>query len=76
MTIDPSGNGSNFKAIDDFGISFGVGLPLAGQLSNLNIGFELGKRGKVTDGLVRENYYNFRLSLSLADKWFKKREIF
>lgn len=76
LTIDPSGNGSNFMAIDDFGISFGVGLPLAGQLSNLNIGFELGKRGKVTDGLVRENYYNFRLSLSLADKWFKKREIF
>ena len=76
LTVNPSGSGSNFMAIDDFGISFGVGLPLAGQLSNLNIGFELGKRGKVTDGLVQENYINFRLSLSLADRWFVKREIF
>jgi len=25
---------------------------------------------------VQENYINFRLSLSLNDKWFKKLEIF
>ena len=42
----------------------------------LNIGFEFGKRGKVTNGLIQENYINFRLSLSLNDKWFRKLEIF
>ena len=46
------------------------------QLSNLNIGFEIGKRGQTAKGLVQENYVNFRLGLSLNDKWFKKLEIF
>ncbi|WP_456376561.1 hypothetical protein [Lutibacter sp.] len=76
LLIDAVGNGTDFAAIDDFGISFGVGLPLSQQLSNINLGFEFGKRGKTTNGLVQENYINFRLSLSLNDKWFKKLEIF
>lgn len=76
LLIDPVGSGTDFTAIDDFGISFGLGLPLNQQLSNINLGFEIGKRGKTTNGLVQENYFNFRLSLSLNDKWFKKVEIF
>lgn len=76
LLVDASGNGTDFTAIDDFGISFGVGLPMSKQLSNLNIGFEVGKRGQTTKGLVQENYVNFRLGLSLNDKWFKKLEIF
>lgn len=76
LLVDASGNGNDFTAIDDFGISFGVGLPLSQQLSNINFGFEFGKRGKTNNGLVQENYFNFRLSLSLNDKWFKKLEIF
>lgn len=76
LMVNSSGIGNDFTAIDDFGISFGVGLPVSNQLSNLNLGFEFGKRGKIDKGLVRENYINFRLSFSLNDKWFKKREIF
>ncbi|MFK5959324.1 MAG: hypothetical protein QM495_10730 [Lutibacter sp.] len=76
LLVDAIGNGANFTAVDDFGISFGVGLPLTQQLSNMNLGFEFGKRGKTNNGLVEENYYNFRLSFSLNDKWFKKVEIF
>ncbi|MGV8947495.1 MAG: hypothetical protein ACOH1N_13775 [Lutibacter sp.] len=76
LLVDASGNGSDFTAIDDFGISFGVGLPMSKQLSNLNIGFEIGKRGQTANGLIQENYVNFRLGLSLNDKWFKKLEIF
>lgn len=76
LMVDASGNGTDFTAIDDFGISFGVGLPVSKQLSNLNLGFEIGKRGQTAKGLVQENYFNFRLGLSLNDKWFKKLEIF
>lgn len=76
LLVNGNGNGNDFTAIDDFGISFGVGLPVSNQLSNLNIGFEFGKRGKITNGLVQENYFNLRLSLSLNDKWFRKLEIF
>ncbi|MCF6181038.1 hypothetical protein [Lutibacter sp.] len=76
LTVDALGNGTNYEAIHDFGISFGVGLPMNKHLSNLNLGFEVGKRGKTTSGLVQENYFKFRVSLSLNDKWFKKRQIF
>lgn len=76
LLVDGTGNGNEYTAIDDFGISFGVGLPVSNQLSNLNVGFEIGKRGKITNNLVQENYVNVRLSLSLNDKWFRKLEIF
>ncbi len=76
LMVDALGNGTDYKPINDFGISFGVGLPMNKHLSNLNLGFEVGKKGKTANGLVQENYFKFRASLSLNDKWFKKRKIF
>ncbi len=76
LMVDDSGLGNDFTAIDDFGISFGVGLPVGNQLSNLNFGFEIGKRGETTNGLIQEKYFNFSVGLSMNDKWFKKRKIF
>ncbi len=64
----------NNTEVNDFGISFGVALPMKG-LSSINLGFELGTRGEVNNGLVKENYFNFRLGLSLSDKWFRKNQI-
>jgi hypothetical protein len=75
LLIDTSGNSTNFSSVNDFGISFGLGLPLK-QLSNVNMGFEFGKRGTISNNLIQENYFNFRLSLSLTDtNWFIKRKI-
>jgi hypothetical protein len=62
--------------INEYGISFGVSLPIGLRLSNVNLGFEIGKRGTTDNNLVKENFYNFRLSLSLNDKWFKKQKIY
>ena len=59
--------------INEFGISFGVGLPSGKLFSNVNIGFEAGKRGTTDFGLIQENFFNTFLSLSLNDKWFEKR---
>jgi hypothetical protein len=75
LLVDGSGNTSNFTEINDFGISFGLGLPLK-RLSTVNMGFEFGKRGTIENNLIQENYFNFRLSLSLTDtNWFIKRKI-
>ena len=75
LLVDGSGLNTNFTPVDDFGISFGLGLPLK-QLSTVNMGFEFGKRGTTTNNLIQENYFNFRLSLSLTDiNWFQKRKI-
>ncbi len=70
-------NGINVRGedINEFGISFGVGLPIGRFYSNLNIGFEIGSRGTTANGLVKENFFNTFLSISLNDKWFEKRYI-
>ena len=61
--------------ITDFGITFGLSLPAIKGISNLNFGIELGQRGKVTNRLVKEQYVNFHIGLSLNDRWFIKRKI-
>lgn len=61
------------KEIDDYGMNFGLGLPLG--FSKIDIGFEIGVRGTTYYNLVRENYFNLSVGLSLSDKWFKKRKI-
>ncbi|WP_276979119.1 hypothetical protein [Flavobacterium filum] len=65
----------NNESITNFGITFGLGLPLGGSFSNMNIGYEYGKRGTTNAGLIQENYSNITISLSLNDKWFLKRKI-
>lgn len=66
----------NETDINEYGISFGVSLPIGLKLSNVNLGFELGKRGTTDNNLVEEQFFNFRLSLSLNDKWFRKQKIY
>ncbi len=86
MQFEKTGMRINDTSINNFGISFGVGLPLgnyvpttnslsfAGLFSNLNIGFDFGQRGTTDAGLIKENYVNLNISLSLNDKWFVKRK--
>lgn len=75
LAVNAIGNSGDFNSINDFGISFGMGLPIGNQLSQVNLGLEYGNRGSITDGLIKENYFNLRLDLNLADKWFRKRKI-
>lgn len=64
----------NTQSINDTGFTFGVGLPITGSFSNINVGFELGKRGTTNAGLVKENYGNIKIGLSFNDRWFEKRK--
>ena len=63
------------KSIEDFAVNLGLGLPLSGTFSNINIGFEYGKRGTVYNNLIEENYFNLSVGLSFSDRWFVKRRI-
>lgn len=65
----------NNEEIKEYGISFGVGMPLGKELSTLNLGVELGKRGTINKGLIKENFFNLRVGFTLNDKWFVKRKI-
>ena len=62
------------QSINDMAITAGLGLPVGGMLSNINVGFEYGRRGTQAQNLVQENYLNFTIALSLTDKWFVKRK--
>jgi hypothetical protein len=62
----------NSTSINDVGITLGLGLPITGSFSNLNVGFEFGKKGTTTNNLVQENYFILNLGFSLNDKWFVK----
>ena len=76
VLVDGSGTGQNLTSINDFGINLGFGLPLPKQISNVNLGFEYGQRGTINNNLVKENYFNVKLSLSLnSSEWFLKRKI-
>lgn len=64
----------NNQPIEDAALTLGLGLPLRGAFSNVNVCFELGNRGTQKGGLVREHYMNFSIGLSLNDRWFQKRK--
>lgn len=75
LRLDKTGMIINDVAINNFGITFGLGLPLGGSFSNLNLGFELGRRGTTRANLVEESYLKINVGLSLNDRWFLKRKI-
>jgi len=71
--FEETGVNVNGEPINEFGISFGLGMALQRSFSNLNLGFEFGNRGTETNGLVKETFFNIYVGLSLNDKWFEKR---
>lgn len=61
----------NNTSIDDFGISFGLTLPVK-SFSNITFGAEYGQKGTTSQNLIKENYFNFKIGFTLNDKWFQK----
>ena len=63
----------NNQQINDFGISFGVGLPIYRSYSTINVAAEIGKRGTRKADLISERYVKLNLNVNLHDIWFIKR---
>jgi hypothetical protein len=61
--------------INDFGITFGLGIPIYRSNSTINLSAEAGQRGTTKFNLVRENYLKVNLSANLHDLWFMTRKI-
>jgi hypothetical protein len=73
----------NKLPVNDFGISFGVGLPIINRGSGMafltgrttfNISIESGWRGNVEKNFVREQYNIIKFGVSVNDLWFIKRK--
>jgi len=69
----------NDKKLNQTGVTFGLGLPLAnysrltGQFTLINLAFEYVKRGNNTNP-VKENLFRISVGLNLSDVWFGKRK--
>ena len=66
---DPDG----FYQLNDYGITFGVGLPVKSIRSSFNLALTLGTRGTTEYNLIKENYGIFTFNVTLHDLWFRKR---
>ncbi len=63
----------NETQLEDYGITFGVGLPIRTMKSSINVAFTLGTRGTTEYNLVKENYGIITFNVTLHDLWFRKR---
>jgi hypothetical protein len=59
------------QQLNDFGGTIGAGLNTLKGLSLMGA-LEIGKRGTTSNGLIRENYTQFTLTLSYRDFWYTK----
>ncbi len=64
----------NDTRINEYGMSFGIGLPVSQSYSSVNLGIEIGKRGTTNNNLISENYFKFTLGISLFERWFIQRK--
>ena len=65
----------NNQNINQYGVTLGLGLPLAHNGSSfykVNFTADIGRRGTLDNALIRETYINIHLNFTLNDKWFAK----
>lgn len=63
----------NGTEINDFGVSFGTSFPVNG-VSTIDSAFKFGWRGTTENDLIRENYVQIVLGVTINDRWFIKRK--
>ena len=61
--------------LNDWSVSAGMSLPMNRVYSRAHIGLRYGYRGYPESGFITENYFTVYLSMTLNEKWFKKRKI-
>ncbi len=65
----------NDYRIDNYSFSVGVGLPISLRTNSmLNISYSYGQKGRVSNGLIQENFHQLSFNFSFDGKWFIKRK--
>jgi hypothetical protein len=64
----------NNDQIYDFGINFGVSLPV-GQASLVNLALQYGQRDGSLTTAISENYIRLSIGLTVNDVWFYRRKV-
>ncbi|RWU06545.1 hypothetical protein DPV69_13145 [Pedobacter chitinilyticus] len=77
FTYDKTYIQMNNQDVKQMALTVGLGLPLQpayarSSFYKMNISAEIGRRGKVSNGLIQERYVNLHLGFMLNDKWFQR----
>ena len=67
----------NNQDLPEYGITFGLGLPLRREqtaVPQVNLGFEYGKRGQTGNDLIEETFFRLNVGITINDRWFIKRK--
>ena len=58
--------------VDAFGLTLGVTIPVSSGYNGISFGLDVGQRGNIANGLIRERYIGFNLGFNIFDIWFRK----
>lgn len=64
----------NNQQINDFGITFGMGLPYGRSKTSVNLAFEIGRRQPDGDLNMTENYSKITVNFTFHEFWFMQRK--
>jgi hypothetical protein len=62
--------------LKEYALSVGLGLPLKGMKTNLNLSMQVGSYGTTSSDLIQESYFKFSIGFSIYERWFVKRKYF
>ena len=62
--------------VRDYGVSLGLGLPVPGFKTIINLGFEYRHRQAYPMTLVKEDYFNITLGINFNEMWFRKNKLY
>ncbi|MCM1033370.1 MAG: hypothetical protein NC405_06385 [Odoribacter sp.] len=66
----------NDNKVREYGVSVGLGLPVPGFKTMINLGLEWLHRQATPNALVKENYLNITLGINFNESWFRKSKIY
>lgn len=62
----------NGNRVDSFGLTLGITLPVFRLYNGLTLGVDIGQKGSLRNGMVRERYASFVIGFNIHDIWFQK----
>lgn len=60
------------KNVKQMTLNFGLGLPFGRGYNRIDLAVELGKRGSLTDNLVKENIVLLHVGIIGSERWFQR----
>lgn len=62
--------------INEVALTAGMGLPLRRSKTFVNLGFELGQAGTISNNLIQSRFFKISLGITIKEKWFIKNAYF